>query len=132
MKTNKTELRVYYADTDHGHVVYYSNYLKWFEVGRTELLRQCGFNYGDFEKSGLMVPVVEVKCNYKQPAKYNDIIIIKTTIINMGNSSIKFDYKIFRKSDNELLAEGYTVNVFVNTKTKKSTKIPEKFRKVMN
>jgi len=116
MKTNKTQQRVYYADTDHGHVVYYANYLKWFEIGRTELLRQCGFNYVDFEKKGLIAPVVEVKCNYKEPAKYNDIIIIKTTIENIGNSSIKFNYKIIRKSDNEVLAEGYTVNVFVDKK----------------
>ena len=128
MKTNQTEIRVYYADTDHGQVVYYSNYLKWFEIGRTEILRQSGFNYADFAKQGLIAPVVEVKCNYKQSAKYNDMIIIKTEIENIGNSSIKFNYKIIRKSDNQLLAEGYTVNVFVDQKTKKSTKIPENLK----
>ena len=74
---------------------------------------------------------MEVKCNYKQPAKYNDLIIIKTTIINIGNSSIKFNYKIIRKKDNELLAEGYTVNVFVDKKAMKSTKIPDKLRKAL-
>jgi len=131
MKNNKTELRVYYADTDHGHVVYYANYLKWFEVGRTELLRQYGFNYSDIEKKGIIAPVVEVKCNYKHPARYNDTIIIRTTIADIGNSSIKFDYKISRKSDNQALAEGYTVNVFVNIKTKKSTKIPDDLRKTI-
>jgi len=129
MKTNETEQRVYYADTDHGHVVYYANYLKWFEVGRTELLRDYGFNYANYEKQNIIAPVVEVKCNYKQPARYNDLIIIKTTIVNLGNSSIKFSYKIFRKSDNEVLAEGYTVNVFVDIKTGKSTRIPEDLRK---
>lgn len=131
MKTNETELRVYYADTDHGHVVYYSNYLKWFEIGRTELLMQYGFNYADYENHNIIAPVVEVKCNYKEPARYNDIIIIKTTIGNIGNSSIKFNYKIIRKNGNKLLAEGYTVNVFVNTKTMKSTKIPEELRKAL-
>ena len=65
MKTNETEQRVYYADTDHGQVVYYSNYLKWFEIGRTEILRQSGFDYSDFEKQNIIAPVVEVKCNYK-------------------------------------------------------------------
>jgi len=132
MKPNQTELRVYYADTDHGHVVYYSNYLKWFEIGRTEILRQVGYNYSDFEKQNLLVPVVEVKCNYKQPARYNDIIIIKTTIDNIGNSSIKFNYDIIRKNDNVLLANGYTVNVFVNMKTQESTSIPEELRKSLN
>jgi len=131
MKTNEIEQRVYYADTDHGHVVYYANYLKWFEIGRTELLRDYGFNYVDFEKKGLIAPVVEVKCNYKEPARYNDLIIIKTTIVNIGNSSIKFNYKIIRKKDNKLLAEGYTVNVFVNINTRKSTKIPDELRKVL-
>ena len=70
MKTNETGQRVYYADTDHGGVVYYSNYLKWFEIGRTEILRQSGFDYNDFEKHNIIAPVVEVKCNYRQPARY--------------------------------------------------------------
>mgnify|MGYP001364250058 CR=1 FL=1 len=129
MKTNQIEQRVYYADTDHEGVVYYANYLRWFEMGRTEILRRYRFDYSDIEKRDLIVPVVEVKCIYKQSAKYNDIIIIKTTIENIGNSSIKFHYEIIRKNNNELLAEGYTVNVFVNTKTMKSTKIPEELRK---
>jgi len=126
---NKTELRVYYADTDHGGVVYYANYLKWFEIGRTEVLRQAGFNYADYEKQKLIAPVVEVKCNYKDSARYNDIVTIETNIEKIGNSSIKFNYKVTRKKDKKLLAEGYTVNVFVNMKTKKSTKIPEELKK---
>ncbi len=129
MKTNQIEQRIYYADTDHEGVVYYANYLRWFEMGRTEILRRYGFDYSDIEKRDLIFPVVEVKCIYKQSAKYNDVIIIKTTIENIGNSSIKFHYEIMRKNDNKLLAEGYTVNVFVNTKTMKSTKIPEELRK---
>lgn len=116
MKTNITEQRVYYADTDHGGVVYYSNYLKWFEIGRTEILRQAGFDYSQFEKQGIIAPVVEVKCSYKESARYNDLVIIKTTIGNIGNSSIKFNYEVLRKKDNILLAEGCTVNVFVDKK----------------
>ena len=58
---NETEQRVYYADTDHGGVVYYSNYLKWFEIGRTEILRQLGLDYADFEKNGMITPLIEVK-----------------------------------------------------------------------
>ena len=131
MKTNETEQRVYYADTDQGGVVYYANYLKWFEIGRTEILRKIGYDYSDFEKQGLIAPVVEVKCNFKFPAQYDEIIIIKTSIENIGNSSIKFIYKIIRKKENKLLAEGYTVNVFVDMKTKKSANIPEKLKKVL-
>ena len=128
---NKTEVRVYYADTDHEGVVYYANYLRWFEIGRTEILRQYGYDYSDIEKKNLIVPVVEVKCSYKDSARYNDLIIIETAIGKIGNSSIKFDYKIIRKRDKKLLAKGYTVNVFVDMKTKKSTKIPEELRKAL-
>jgi acyl-CoA thioester hydrolase len=129
MVVNKTELRVYYSDTDKGQVVYYANYLKWFEIGRTELLRQYSFNYADFEKQGILAPVVEVKCGFKTPARYDDAIIIETKIENMGNSSIKFYYKILRKEDKELLADGYSVNVFINKDTMKSVNIPEDLRK---
>ena len=128
---NETEQRVYYADTDHGGVVYYSNYLKWFEIGRTEILRQLGLDYADFEKNGMIAPVVEVKCNYKGPALYDDIIIIKTAIDNIGNSSIRFNYEIINKRSGKLLAEGYTVNVFVDKKTMKSATMPESLRKAL-
>lgn len=130
MAANKTEQRVYYSDTDHGGVVYYANYLKWFEVGRTEILRQNKLNYDEFEKQGLIAPVVEVKCTYKEPIKYNDLIIIETQVEHIGNSSIKFVYTIKRKNDKRLLAEGHTVNVFVDMKTGKPAMIPDKLRKV--
>ena len=129
MKTNQTGQRVYYADTDHGGVVYYSNYLKWFEIGRTELLREYGFDCTDFEKQRLLAPVVEAHCIYRHPAQYNDQIIIKTKIEKIGNSSIKFHYEIIRQNDGRLLAEGYTVNVFADEKTMKSVPIPKELRK---
>jgi len=124
MKINEIEQRIFYADTDHGGVAYYANYLRWFEIGRTELLRDYGFDYADFEKYGIIAPVVEVHCNYKYPARYDDIVVIKTNIGKIGNSSIKFNYEIVRKKDNKLLADGYTVNVFVDKKKMKSVKIP--------
>ena len=130
MESNKTEQRVYYSDTDHGGVVYYANYLKWFEIGRTEILRQNKLDYKGFEKKGLIAPVVEVKCNYKAPAKYNDVLIIETKVTHIGNSSIRFDYKITNKETKSLVAEGYTVNVFVEIKTNKPAKIPDNLRKV--
>jgi len=131
MKVNETEVRVFYSDTDHGGVVYYANYLKWFEVGRTELLRQFGCDYANFEKQRLIAPIVEVHCNYKFPAQYNDIVIIKTNVDNIGNSSIKFNYEMINKENSKLLAEGYTVNVFIDMKTKKPVKIPDKLREAL-
>lgn len=130
-KKSIVEHRVYYSDTDHGGVVYYANYLRWFEIGRTEVLRQNGFDYEDFEKQGIMAPVVEVHCSYKSPARYNNVVIIKTSIEKIGNSSIKFNYEVLRKSDDKLLASGSTVNVFVDKKTVKPVRIPDSLRKAL-
>ncbi len=124
---NKTEHRVRYSDTDHFGVVYYARYLDWFEAGRTEILRAKGITYSELEKKGLFAPVVEVKVNYKKPARYDDIIVLETSIEKIGNSSIKFNYKVLNKATGELLAEAYTVNVFIN-KEMKPQKIPDDVR----
>jgi acyl-CoA thioester hydrolase len=127
---NKTEHRVRYSDTDHFGVVYYARYLDWFEAGRTEILRAKGITYADLEKKGLFAPVVEVKVTYKKPARYDDIVVLETTIENIGNSSIKFNYKVINKATGELLAEAYTVNVFIN-KDMESVRIPNEVRGVL-
>ncbi len=130
MLTNKTEHRVRYADTDHFGVVYYAKYLDWFEAGRTEILRVKGITYADLEKQGLFAPVVEVKVNYKKPPKYDDLITLETTVEHIGNSSIKFSYKVFNKETNDLLTEAYTVNVFIN-KDMKPQSIPDKVKNAL-
>lgn len=128
MLTNKTELKIYYGDTDAGGVVYYANYLKYFEIGRTEILKDNGIEYADMEKKGIIAPVVNVNCDYKGSAKYNDDIIIITSIEKLGNSSITFNYKILRKYDEKVLVEGSTVNVLVDIKTKKPIPIPDSMK----
>ena len=128
MRGNRIERRVYHSDTIPGRDVYYANYLKWFEVGRAELLRQLGFDYNKYEKRGNSAPVVEVKCDYKGSAEYDDVIIIKTNVGNIGKNSIKFKYEILRKKDNKLLVDGYTVHVFINTKKRKHVEVPEELR----
>ena len=127
---NKTEHRVRYSDTDHFGVVYYARYLDWFEAGRTEILREKGVTYSELEKQGLFAPVVEIKVNYFKPARYDDIVVLETTVENVGNSSVKFRYKVFNKKTNELLCEAYTVNVFIN-KEMKSQRIPDEVRKAL-
>ena len=131
MHKNLTEHRVRYADTDHFGVVYYARYLDWFEAGRTEILRDKGITYAGLEKKGFFAPVVEVKANYKKPARYDDIAVVETSIESIGNSSIKFNYKVLDKGTNELLVEAYTVNVFVN-KAMKSVRIPDEVRNAFN
>lgn len=121
---NRIEIRVLYADTDHGGVAYYASYLRWFEIGRTELFRSAGLTYADIEKSGILSPVREVYCKYLQPAKYDERLIIETWIETLGRGSITFGYHIRRKSDNSLLAIGQTINAFVN-KSFKPTRPPK-------
>lgn len=127
MHKNLIEHRVRYSDTDHFGVVYYARYLDWFEAGRTEILRDKGITYSELEAKGLFAPVVEIKVNYKKPARYDDITIVETSVESIGNSSIKFNYKVFDKKTKELLAEAYTINVFVD-KALKSVRIPDDIR----
>ena len=126
---HRTEHRVIYADTDAGNVVYYANYFRWFQSGRRELLRSLKIDYNSLDRIGIIVPVVEAKCNYYAPAKYDDIIVVEAKISEIKEKSIRFDYKILRKNGKKLLAAGHTVNVFVDKMSMKSTKIPENVRK---
>lgn len=126
---HKNEHRVIYGDTDAGRVVYYANYFRWFESGRREIMRSLGINYADLERKGVITPVVEAHCNYFHPARYDDIVVVETRISEIGEKSIKFECRISRKGDKKTLAAGYTVNVFVDKKKMKSTKIPSGIRK---
>ena len=111
-----TSLRVRYAETDQMHIVYYANYLVWFEIGRVELLRSLGLSYDSLEKEHLAIlPVVEATCRYRSPARYDDTILIETRPNLLRGSVIKFGYRILRKAEDgavpTLLAEGETVHV---------------------
>jgi acyl-CoA thioester hydrolase len=112
-----TKLRVRYAETDQMGVVYHSNYLVWFEVGRVEMLRQLGFDYRDMEaQDDTHIAVVDVRCRYKSPARYDDMIVVRTFLRNVRDSLLHFGYEIARESDGTLLAEGETVHIVVNSK----------------
>lgn len=127
----ETTLRVRYAETDQMSVVYHSNYLIWFEVGRVELLRQLGFSYLEMEQDGLNLPVVEVRCRYKHPARYDDEITIRTWIAQIRSSLLRFEYELVRKSDGRLLAEGESVHVVVGRDLKR-THLTEKYRETFH
>ncbi len=109
-----------YAETDQMSVVYHSNYIIWFEVGRVELLRQLGFSYLEMEQDGLNLPVVEVRCRYKSPARYDDEIIIRTHLSQMRTSLLRFHYEVIRKADGKLLAEGESAHVVVGRDMKRT------------
>ena len=107
----RAEQRVLYGDTDSMGVAYYANYLKWFEIGRTELFRKVGSSYRWLEERGCFLPVYEAFCRYHNPARYDDIIGIETTFSFAGKARLRFDYRLLHKDNGMLLAEGYTVHV---------------------
>ena len=126
-----TPARVRYAETDQMGVVYYANYLVWFEIGRVELLRSLGLAYSQMEiDHGLVLPVVEATCRYRAPAKYDDEILIETRPALVRGSIIKFAYRILRKQPDgvepQLLAEGETVHVVCDEHFKR-THLPEQY-----
>ena len=108
---SQAEQRVLYGDTDAMGVAYYANYLKWFEIGRTELFRREGTSYRALEERGCFLPVYEAYCRYLKSAHYDEIIQIETRFSLAGKARLRFDYRLFRKESGELLAEGYTVHV---------------------
>lgn len=114
-RETKCEIRVRYAETDKMGVVYHANYLAWFEVGRTDLLRQLGANYREIENDGFALPVLEVNCKYIKPARYDDIVEIRTTVSRPSRLLLRFDYELIRPEDGVRLATGNTVHVTVNT-----------------
>jgi acyl-CoA thioester hydrolase len=119
-----TRLRVRYADTDAMGWVYYANYLVYFEVGRTELIRHVWRAYSDIEAEGLRLPVVETGCRYISGARYDDQLDIESSVSCPSSYRIRFDYRIRNGETNVLLAEGFTVHCFL-TSEGKLKKIPE-------
>lgn len=122
----EARLRVRYAETDQMGVVYHSNYIIWFEVGRVELLREIGYTYREMETDGVHLPVVEVRCRYKSPAQYDDAIIVRTRMLNLRGFLIQFGYEVLRESDGTLLAEGESTHIVVGPDMQRAT-LPEKY-----
>jgi acyl-CoA thioester hydrolase len=115
--------RVIYGDTDQMGVVYYANYLRWFEKGRSELLRQVGLPYSTIEQQGFNFPVVEATCRYHESARYDDDVRIETELAELGRASLSFQYRILRAGDNALLATGSTKHACLD-KAGKVTRVP--------
>jgi acyl-CoA thioester hydrolase len=106
--------RVIYADTDNMGMVYHANYLRWMEIGRTELFRAWGLSYKQIEEKGVMLPVSEVTVRFASSARYDMVMLIETTLDHQTKGGIKFDYRIFDKAGNKLLAHGHTKHACIN------------------
>ena len=128
---NETRLRVRYAETDQMGVVYHSNHLIWFEVGRVELMRQLGFSYRDLEREEeRFIAVAEVKCRYRAPVFYDEEVAVRTWLKTVRESVIVFQYELMRIENGALLAEGETTHVVTDAKMKVTT-LPQKYRRVL-
>jgi acyl-CoA thioester hydrolase len=126
-----TEVRVRYAETDQMGIVYYANYFVWFEIGRVELLRALGLAYSQLEiEDRCILPVVDAKCRYRAPARYDDEILIETRPALLRGSVIKFAYRVLRKApegeEQKLLAEGETVHVVCDEQLNRKP-LPERY-----
>ena len=124
---NETRLRVRYAETDQMGVVYHSNHLIWFEVGRVELMRQMGFSYRDMERTdGRFIAVAEVTCRYRAPVFYDEEVIVRTRLKTVRESVIIFSYELNRADSGALLAEGETTHIVTDSAMKIAV-LPEKY-----
>src|SRR5690606_32436026 len=124
MKIHEFSVRVRYAETDQMGVVYYGNYAQYFEMGRVEWLRNLGLTYKCMEQNGVMLPVVSLLMNYKKPARYDDLLTVRTIFKKQESVKIEFDYEILNEAG-ELLTTGNSVLVFVNMKTGRPTTPPD-------
>jgi len=124
-KSFKTSFRVTWADTDAAQVVHYSNYFRFFERAEEEFYRHLGFTFTDAQEKGLWFPRIEAFCQYKRPARFNDLIEVELTVEELREKSIKYGFKIFNKESNTLLANGYVVIVAADQKRGKAAPIPK-------
>lgn len=129
MKEHTVEFRVRYEETDQMGMVYYANYLVWFEVARTEFFRDKGVEYRKIEEEdNLYIPVVEAYCRYKSPLKYDDLVTVKTSLTDIGGTRMSFEYEV--SSSGKIAATGKTKHAFVN-KEGRPVPIPAKIKKYL-
>ena len=131
MDYHLTQIRVRYSETDQMRVVYHGNYAQYFEIGRVEWLRNKGISYKWMEENGIMLPVVSLTMNYKKPAKYDELLTLKTILKNRTTVKIEFDYELYNESE-ELLTTGNSILVFVDMKTGKPISPPQYISDILN
>ena len=125
--TSRSRVRVRYAETDTMGVVYHSNFLIYFEIGRTDYFRNLGFTYKEMEAGDIFMPVTESFCRYLIPARYDDELEILTNFTTLSRLKFKFTYQVVRLTDSKNLADGYTTHVPVNS-AGAPCRIPEQYR----
>ncbi|HEY8551819.1 MAG TPA: thioesterase family protein [Vicinamibacterales bacterium] len=127
---SRSPIRVRYAETDQMGVVYYANYFVWFEIGRTDLLRTLGGSYKELEEGGLLLPVIEASCEYAQPCRYDDELVIETRGRILSPIRVEFLYVVTRPADGVVTATGRTVHAAIN-RTGRPSRLPEAVRQAL-
>jgi acyl-CoA thioester hydrolase len=128
MQTHETRVRVRYAETDQMGVVYYANYLVWMETGRVELCKAIGFNYKTMEmEDGVLLAVVEANCRYLSPARFDDEVVVRTSVAEANHRMVRFRYEMKSAEDGRMLATGETKHLFCGRDLKR-LRLPEKYR----
>jgi acyl-CoA thioester hydrolase len=130
MYSFETEVRVRYGETDAMGIVYYGTYPLYYETGRTEMMRNLGFTYRKMEETGILMPVISMNCHYLKPARYDDLLTIRTLVKEMPVARILFDYEILNE-EKELVNKGQTTLVFVDRVKGRPVRIPLFLKEVL-
>jgi len=130
LKRCVTGIRVRYPEVDRMGVVHHSNFFIWFEIGRTELLRQLGCTYEAMEAEGVFMPVVKASCRYRSPARYDEMLEVETVLEQVSASRVCFDYRLRRPGTGLLLAEATTVHATVN-RSGEVIRLPDPYRDLL-
>ena len=123
----KTEHRVHYYETDQMGVVHHANYFRWFELGRVEYLRALGVTLGELTDAGILFPITEIDAKFLSPARYDDLIEIETTAVELTKVKLVFDYVIRIAGSDKILVTGHSQNVFTDAATGKIIRLPDRF-----
>jgi len=123
-KHNEVDLRIRYGETDQMGIVYHGNYAQYFEIGRTEWLRNLGITYKQMEEDGIKLPVISLVVNFKKSVCYDDVIKVKTTLKKMPTASIEFDYEI-ENENGEIVTTGNTILAFIDINRNRPTRCPQ-------
>jgi acyl-CoA thioester hydrolase len=129
-RMSRSRVRVRYAETDKMGVVYYAHYLVWFEIGRTEWLRDTGWTYLAMEAEGFGLPVIEAQCHYKTSARYDDELQIETAARLVTPIRLAFDYRVLRPADGQTVATGYTVHATID-RSGRPVRLPARVKELL-
>ncbi len=130
MVSAETKVRVRYAETDKMGYVYYGNYATYYEVARGELVRKLGLSYVKLEEDGYFLPIAEMRVKYYKPAHYDELLTVKVILRNFETAKLEFEYEVYNENG-ELINTGYTLQVFINGKTRRPTRPPKYFVKAI-